>query len=119
MNPAALSAALRGDLKNASIASTPGGIEAQEAKGQKDLCVSSKLPKDIRGGREQFEEMGVKFLDDTDGIFVNVELPPKWKLEPTDHSMWNNLVDEKGNKVAEIFYKAAFYDRNAFMRKID
>jgi len=31
MNIAALAAALRGDLANALIASTPGGIERQEA----------------------------------------------------------------------------------------
>jgi hypothetical protein len=119
MNLAALAAALRGDLKNATVASTPGGIEAQEAQGQKDFCASASLPKNIHGGRQQFEEMGIKFLDDADDIFVNVELPPMWKVEPTDHSMWNTLVDEKGNKVAEIFYKAAFYDRSAFMHKVD
>ena len=29
--------------------------------------------------------------------------------------MWNNLYDEKGRKRANFFYKAAFYDRDAFI----
>jgi hypothetical protein len=45
-----------------------------------------------------------------------VSLPPGWKVVPTDHSMWSDLVDAKGEKRASIFYKAAFYDRDAFIR---
>ena len=49
MNPAALAAASRGDLANALIASTPGGIERQEAAGQRTLVESAMLPKEISG----------------------------------------------------------------------
>src|SRR6185436_8068032 len=31
----------------------------------------------------------------------------------TDHSMYTDLVDDKGRVRASIFYKAAFYDRKA------
>ena len=117
MNPAALAAALCGDLANAIAASTPGGIEAQEAAGQAMLVASgAQLPKDIQSGltREQITAAtGIQFGEDADDIFVNVTLPPGWKLKATSHSMWSDLLDDQGRKRAGVFYKAAFYDRNA------
>jgi len=44
-----------------------------------------------------------------------VELPIGWKKRSTGHSMWNDLVDDKGRVRATFFYKAAFYDRDAFI----
>jgi hypothetical protein len=119
LTAAGLRALANGDLDNFIAASTSGGIEAQEARGQKDLCSSSQLPKEIHcGARSDFEAMGVKFGDDADDLFVNVTLPPSWQLRPTDHSMWSDLVDASGAIRAEVFYKAAFYDRKAFMRPV-
>ncbi len=103
--------------ENLMVASTPGGIEEQEAQGQRNLCSSSKLPKEIhQGSRADFEAMGIKFGTDADDLFVNVTLPPSWEIRPTGHSMWSELVDAEGKVRAGIFYKAAFYDRSAFMR---
>lgn len=118
--PAALAAALSGDIQNVIAASTPGGIERQEAEGQRRFVSSATLPKQLRGtSREQLEkEWGVKFGTESDGLFVNIELPEGWKLERTDHSMWNSLLDDKGRERASIFYKAAFYDRDAFLNVI-
>lgn len=114
-NPAAIAALAGGDVENFIVASTPGGIEAQEARGQRDLCINSAmLP--IDGGRKhrpQFEAMGIKFGEDADDIFVKVELPQGWRIAPTDHSMWSKLLDDQGRERASIFYKAAFYDRSA------
>ena len=116
MNPAALAAASRGDLANALIASTPGGIERQEATGQRTLVESAMLPKEISGAtREQLTELGFKFGDDVDELFVACELPPGWTKRGTDHSMHSDLLDAQGRKRAGIFYKAAFYDRRADM----
>ena len=116
MNPAALVAALNGDLANALIASTPGGIEQQEADGQRTLVESSMLPKDIHGATlEQLTALGFKFGDDVDELFVACDLPPGWTKRGTDHSMHSDLLDEQGRKRARIFYKAAFYDRRADM----
>jgi hypothetical protein len=117
LNPAALSAALRGDLVNALIASTPGGIERQEAEGQRALCASSQLPKEIQGAtREQLAALGFKFGADVDDLFVSCTLPTGWSIKPTDHSMWSQVLDEKGRERMAVFYKAAFYDRCAFAR---
>lgn len=114
ITPAALGAALSGNLDNFLVAATPGGIEAQEKAGQTTFVQSATLPKDMRRNtREQFEAIGFTFGPDADDIFVNVRMPDGWKKVATNHSMWSDLVDDKGRKRAGIFYKAAFYDRNA------
>lgn len=101
----------------------PGAIERQESQGQKDLIESAQLPKKLNGYREetaveQYELMGIKVLGDSkdDNLFLDVVLPEGWRKQATDHSMWNNLVDDKGRVRAMFFYKAAFYDRDAFIR---
>lgn len=117
-SPAALQALLNGDTDNYFAAMTPGGIEAQEAQGQKTFVNSSTLPKDINDRnitRKTLEDMGIVFGNDADDLFVNVTLPAGWKKVATDHSMWSELKDEKDRKRAMIFYKAAFYDRSAHM----
>lgn len=130
MTPAAIGALARGDLGNALAAMLPGGIEAQEAAGQRELTrASSSLP--INGtlegnyGRErpelrpQWEAVGFTFgkpVPNPHGrppIFVEATFPPGWSLKPTDHSMWSHVIDAKGRKRASVFFKAAFYDYNA------
>lgn len=59
--------------------------------------------------------MGIVFGDPVDDLFVSVQLPDGWHKEPADHSMWSDLLDDRGRKRASIFYKAAFYDRDAFI----
>lgn len=97
----------------------PGAIEASEARGQRELVASTQLPVEMsREDRAKLEAAGVKLgkpLPD-DGLFCNAELPKGWRLQPTDHSMWSKLIDAEGNERASIFYKAAFYDRRAFLR---
>lgn len=112
ITPAALSATNKEDL---IAALTPGGIEAQEAAGQVALVNSAILPKMMSFGcaKEELEQIGIKFLDEVDELFVDVTLPEGWKKVATDHSMWSELLDDKGRKRAAIFYKAAFYDRKA------
>jgi hypothetical protein len=114
MSPAALSALSKGEMDNFVAASTPGGIEAQEAAGQKTLCESSSFPKDLgRVSEEQLEAIGFIFGEDIDDIFVSVTLPSGWKIVPTSHSMHNDLIDDKGRRRGGIFYKAASYDRHS------
>lgn len=115
ITPAALSALAIGDMENFKAASTPGGIEAQEAEGQRTFVANETLPKEMLHGctKEKLESIGVVFKEDADDIFVNVILPEGWNKQPTEHSMWSDLLDEKGRKRAAIFYKAAFYDRSA------
>lgn len=64
--------------------------------------------------KEQYEKMGIKIIDEYDDLFFSVELPEGWEIKATDHSMWNNVFDDKGRKRISFFYKGAFYDRDAF-----
>jgi hypothetical protein len=115
ITPAALLTAVSGDLDNANVALTPGGVEQQEAEGQRLLCSSnSMLPKRIEGTtREALARIGFKFGSDIDNLFVAVIMPGGWKLQPTKHAMLNNLLDDKGRVRGVVFYKSAFYDRRA------
>ena len=65
--------------------------------------------------KQQYEKMGIVIIDEYDDLFWNVELPEGWEIKATDHTMWNNLFDDKGRKRANFFYKASFYDRDAFI----
>lgn len=116
MKAATFGALIRGDIKNAIIAETPGGIEAQEAAGQKSFVANSTLPIECNSGiHEQFEQIGIVFGEPVDDLFIEVQLPDGWRKERTEHSMWSNLLDAQGRVRATLFYKAAFYDRCAFM----
>lgn len=90
-------------------------IEDQEARGQRTLISSKKLPKNARGDWPVLESWGVVKGSDADDLFCNATLPAGWTTAATDHSMWNNLLDNRGLIRATFFYKAAFYDRDAFM----
>lgn len=97
----------------------PNNILAQEAQGQKELVNSMQLPVDIDpDDKAKLVEAGVVFGDPSPGdpIFCDALLPKGWSKQATDHSMWSKLVDDTGKVRAMIFYKAAFYDRSAFMR---
>ena len=101
-----------------ATAALPGGVIAQEARGQQELVASTQLPIEGLLGKERprWEALGLKILDDQtsdDPLFCQVELPPGWRKVPTDHPLWTHLVDEGGEVRAEIVYKAAYYDRYA------
>lgn len=96
----------------------PGGIEAQEAHGQQMLCASAQLSRTMGydgDSKKAIESLGIKVIGESEGdeLFYDVELPEGFKIEATDHSMWSHVKNEKGDIVANIFYKAAFYDRTA------
>lgn len=97
-------------------------IEQMEKDGQISFVNSTQLPWKINGkdggAIDDYKKMGIKIIKEhTDGdeIFTEVELPIGWKKEPTEHSMWSNLIDNNGNIRATIFYKAAPYDRSSFI----
>lgn len=94
-----------------------GAILRQEAQGQADLVASESLPS--QGSYDPaWAAMGVTFGEPFphDPLFRSATLPKGWAKRGTDHSMWSDLVDDRGRKRASVFYKAAFYDRSAHMR---
>jgi hypothetical protein len=88
-------------------------IENMEARGQRELVASAQFPTEREG---DFEALGFVFSDPLpdDPLFCNAEFPEGWRLVPSDHSMWSEIVDETGARRGSVFYKAAFYDRSAF-----
>lgn len=95
-------------------------IEGLEAAGQRELIHSSALPSDMKPGEATFLSLGFTFgpVDKFDSMFRPATLPAGWRKEGSDHSMWSYIVDELGRRRVAIFYKAAFYDRSAFMRLV-
>ncbi|MFE6000377.1 hypothetical protein ACFQ6C_26510 [Streptomyces sp. NPDC056454] len=104
-----------------AASSGPGGsgqaIEEQERAGQAQLVNSDRLPTDRQGSAAEYEALGFTFGDPDPGdpLFAPATLPEGWTCQASDHDMWSHLVDEHGRRRASIFYKAAHYDRRAFM----
>lgn len=96
-------------------------IVGMEREGGRQMVESAEiLPTEILWStKEEFEALGFVFHGEVEGdpIFQRATLPKGWKREAGDnlYGYWTNLVDERGIKRASIFYKAAFYDRNAHM----
>jgi len=92
-------------------------IEASEARGQREMVRSESLPTQLMHGLTEtmLEAMGIQlgepFADDS--IFRPATLPEGWKKVPTDHPMWSSVLDTRGRLRLRVFYKAAFYDRQA------
>lgn len=113
VSPAALVALLGGDMENFVAAMTPGGIEAQEKRGQMEQVEKLTLPIDLMGQQKSFEKAGFVFGNKIDHLFQEAAFPKGWSKKPTEHDMWTDILDEHGHKRGAIFYKAAFYDRCA------
>jgi hypothetical protein len=107
-------------LLDAMNEKSPGdAIRNQEATGQQSFVNSDTLPTEMgQDDRKVLQKAGVKFGKPVpgDGLFTYVTLPQGWHKDGSSHDMWSYLVDDKGRKRASIFYKAAFYDRRAFLR---
>ncbi|MFJ2004754.1 hypothetical protein [Streptomyces chartreusis] len=106
-------------LGAAAVLGTDAAIGFQERAGQAQLVNSEQLPIDLNGDdRAAFEALGITFGDPTPGdpLFQPVTLPEGWRREASDHDMWSYVVDQLGRRRIAVFYKAAFYDRSAFMR---
>ena len=99
----------------------PKAIIQQEKKGQEELITSQQLPLKcsdrITNAMVQYGKMKILVLGfgQKDELFGSFQLPEGWEKKPTDHDMWSDLIDNKGRKRASIFYKASFYDRDAFV----
>lgn len=92
-------------------------IGNQERAGQRQVVQSQSLPTNLHSPREEFEALGFTFgePDRHDPLFAPATLPEGWTREGSDHAMWSYIVDPEGRRRASIFYKAAFYDRDAFI----
>ena len=101
--------------------SMTGGTDyAAERMLRDEQRISSKtkrLPKRMDPGeREIWTSLGFEFGNDIDDLFVSVVLPLGWDTVPDpSHSMYVNVVDDRGRRRARYFYKGSFFDREAIM----
>jgi hypothetical protein len=93
-------------------------ITSQESQAQHNLVNSTTLP--IRNDEDwkTLKSWGVVQGKPVDDLFCNATLPDGWQKKPTGHSLWTDLLDSRGLKRASMFYKGAFYDRDAFINAI-
>ena len=100
------------------ITAMPGGIERLEAAGSQQVAAEQLLPREICTVRGLTLEAlsthwGFTILGESDELFMRVQLAPGWTLKTTEHRLYTDLFDDKGRRRAQIFYKAAPYDRRA------
>jgi len=106
-------------LATAVALGASGAIEQQEREGQDSFVQSDTLPtKGNLQHQRTLEAWGFKFLGAVPGddLFQYVTLPTGWQKRGSDHDMWSYIVDDEGVDKVSVFYKAAFYDRDAFYR---
>jgi hypothetical protein len=112
--------------KNDPIVNLLTNIVSQEAQGQRELVKSSQLP--AKGGmysnkdaKALYESLGIKVIGESknDSMFLDVILPEGWKKTSTDHHLYTQLVDERARARLTFFYKAAYYDREAFIYGVE
>jgi len=99
----------------------PDKIEEQEVLGASEVVEYDSIPTNgcsTDQEIESFTNLGFEIhaVFSNDELFRGASLPPGWKKRPTGHNMWTEIVDETGKKRFSIFYKAASYDRDAFIR---
>jgi hypothetical protein len=110
-------------MPNWLMGGNPRAIEDQELQGQRHLCSNRdimQLPVEANGigdAHSEYKKMGIEVIKNSagDNLFYDVKIPKGWTLEASDHAMWSYLKDETGKERAQVFYKAAFYDRKAFV----
>lgn len=97
-------------------------VEDAEKSGQarmiakKQLPIKANSPHGIEKSevRKKYEELGIEILSEADEYFYNVKLPPNIEIKATEHAMWNEVYQD-GKEIASFFYKASFYDKDAFI----
>jgi len=96
-----------------ALVGIPDPIERQEKRGQDLLCESGVIPRKLEPSLEAWTKLGFKVNGGDDPLFYEATFPKGWTIKATDHSMWSDVLDERGAKRGSVFYKAAFYDRSA------
>ncbi len=102
-----------------------GGIDIEiyeRRKNQEFIGNPFTLPTPSSEDKERLEQYGVIFHAqvDNDPYFQYVTLPEDWsKQEVQGHNHQSQLIDEQGNVLAKMFYKAVPYDYFAKIELIE
>lgn len=93
----------------------PSSVLLQEAVGTREMVTSDQLPAEMN--QDELRRIGVEIVGPSKGdkMFIDVKLPPGWKKVPCrEDSRTTHLIDDKGNRRAYMWYKAASCDRKAY-----
>jgi hypothetical protein len=103
----------------AAMLGAPGIIEAQEAKGQRELVRYTELPTRFHN-RADFERLGFTFGAPVEGdsLFLKVTIPPGWTSQGSVRVKWYYLVDDSGRRRVSVYYRSTRDDRDAHMSLI-
>ena len=64
----------------------------------------------------RYQNLGIEIVAEQDDMFYEAVLPEGWQVKSHgDSAYWSDLVAKNGERIGSIFYKAAFYDRRAFI----
>lgn len=102
-------------LKSASVADW-GSRQANA-----ETTMPTRLPTDgieayAPGGAWEALGIVVGDVDRDDDMFTFVTLPEGWTIKPSKHSMYTDILDEKGRQRISYFHKVAAYDCKADIR---
>lgn len=83
------------------------------------LHINGKMFRDKEETKEivarKYKELGIEIINEANDLFYNVKLPNNLKLKSSESNYWTYLINEEKQELASIFYKAVFYDRDAFI----
>ncbi|WP_280420869.1 hypothetical protein [Nocardia carnea] len=108
------------DSVHLQVLAGPAGSDygpAMEKAGQCELAAAATLP--VAGDWGRLSQMGFRRgpVVEGDDLFVEAKLPDGWRSVPVDGDQyWTRILDTRGLVRAWMFYKAAFYDRDAFIK---
>jgi hypothetical protein len=120
-NPNHMLAEMIGFLGDAMSGDPSGKLSPTEYAAERNgrhkqaLAVAAmKLPSRMdRDDRLLYEALGFTFGREVDKLFLEATFPEGWGTKPTDHYMYTHIVDERGRRRGQYFYKPDFWDTDA------
>lgn len=97
-----------------------GAVEEQEAAGQREIVRADVIP--AKGySDDALTVLGFTLGPAVDGDpqFRRAALPEGWTRKPAEDPRGSYLLDDLDRRRCTIFYKAAFYDRDAYLTVVD
>lgn len=106
------------------LADNGRSILAQEARGTREVASASGTRLPVEGtstleDQDRCHAVGIRLGPKVPGdpIFREAQLPEGWTTQPSrEDSRTTNIVDANGHVRGYIWYKAASYDRRAYLR---
>lgn len=106
-------------LAAAQIGGTGEAIQHVERQGQLDFVLDDDFMP-VNGDWNALEAFGFASPEPTDdALFARTALPAGWTKAAEEHEMGSVVLDERGVPRVSVFYKAAFYDRQASFTVLD